>query len=325
MAAQFIADKHNGDVQQFHRDHDELPLTSKLLAKITKDYSLDVATLYFLIRNYNIPKNQSAQDQFNLYFQKILAGEPIDQLDNLKEYFIAFVPGFGYIDDTTTGADFARQRALIDQAGIGNKLIQIGEYDLVDQNAFIVTEELTKLCSVHPKILIVSASKGGLETAIALGRHMDPNIMGPLKAWLSVGGLLRGSPLADFHLVPPKSWMARFILWTKGKNMDMIHDLSYDRRSREFEQLDFPKHLQMLHYVAAPLATKIHKEIRSRHRSMIKGFGPNDGLTPLADEITENGIVVSELGLNHYFRDSEIDKKTFAMALVALDLINARN
>ena len=64
--------------------------------------------------------------------------------------------------------------------------------------------------------------------------------------------------------------------------------------------------------------TQVEKRIRS-HYCSISEFGPNDGITPLADEVTENGIVVTELGLDHYYKSPDIDKKTIALALMVAE------
>ena len=167
--------------------------------------------------------------------------------------------------------------------------------------------------------MLVSASKGGLETAIALGEKLEPDEISSVKSWVSVGGILRGSPIADSYLKAPKCWIAEFMLWTKGKNIDLVKDISYNKRTIQFEELKIPMHIKILHFVGTPLATKISKEIKNRYCSM-SDFGPNDGLTPIADEITEQGFVVTELGLDHYYRDDLIDKKTLALAYVAVKL-----
>lgn len=297
------------------------PLDTKILSEITEKYSADVATFYFLQKSYQDKENREAQDLYTTYFEEQPSSSYNKLLETLKEYIVVFVPGLAYKQDTTTGADFAKQRQLLTTYGINNKLIEIGEWDLADENANMIATSLKVLSEKYQNIILVSASKGGLETAIALGKILKPEETKSIKSWINVGGILRGSPIADNYLTFPKCWFAELMLWTKGKRINVVQDMSYKNRKKSFEQLQFPENIKIINFVGAPLATKIDKQIKSRYCSMII-LGPNDGLTPLVDETIKNGIVVSEVGLDHYFRDPDIDKKTFALALLAVKIQN---
>jgi uncharacterized protein YkvS len=297
------------------------PLDTKTLSELKASYSTDVATLYFVQRAYQNKANQVAQDLYSAYFDQQKSSINDIELKNLKEYCVVFVPGLAYKEDTTTGADFARQRRLLTSYGISNDLIEVGEWDLADDNANKIATYLKLLSEKYDKIMVVSASKGGLETGIALGKILKPEETKSIKAWINVGGILRGSPIADNYLCAPKCWFAGLMLWTKGKKMNIVEDMSYKKRKESFSALKFPENIKIINFVGAPLATKIEKEIKSRYCSMI-AMGPNDGLTPIADEVTDNGIIVSEIGLDHYFRDANIDKKTLALALMAVKIQN---
>ena len=309
------------NVLNLFSEYESKPLDTKTLSEIKEKYSTDVATFYFVQRAYQNENNKIAQDLYTSYFEKQSTNGVFQELQNLKEYFIAFVPGLAYKQDSTTGADFARQRRLLTSNGIPNELIEIEEWDLVEDNAIIIANYLKDLSIKHEKIIVVSASKGGLETAIALGKIFKSEETKNIKAWINVGGILRGSPIADDYLKAPKKWFAKFMLWTKGKKINIVEDMSYKKRKEIFNELKFPENIKIINFVGAPLATKIDKEIRSRYCAMIS-LGPNDGLTPLADEVTDNGIIISEIGLDHYFKDENIDKKTLALAMVAAKIQN---
>jgi hypothetical protein len=236
----------------------------------------------------------------------------------LKGHHVVFIPGLAYKEDTTTGADFACQRRLFSAFDISNELIETKEWGLSEDNTQIVADRIKVLSRNYNKIMLVSASKGSLETAVALGKILTPEETRSVTSWISVGGILRGSPIADNYLSTPKCWFAEMMLWMKGNKIDLVQDMSYKKRSEDFKSFVFPDHLRIIHFVGAPLSTEISKEIKGRYCSM-KELRPNDGITPIADEITENGIVISELGLDHYFRDNDIDKKTLALALVAIE------
>jgi capsular polysaccharide biosynthesis protein len=319
LAELMITNPQNSRVLNLFNSFQQKPLNTETLSEIANEYSADVATFYFVQKSYQNKKNKEAQDLYAIYFENQTSNNSKIELETLREYLVVFVPGLAYKQDTTTGADFARQRRLLNLNGINNELIEIGEWDLVDDNATLIANRLKVLSETNEKIIVVSASKGGLETAIALGKILKPEETKSIKSWINVGGILRGTPIADSYLKFPKSWFAHTMLWIKGKSINVVQDMSYKSRKESFEQLQFPENIKIINFVGTPLATKISKEIKSRYCSMIN-LGPNDGLTPLADETIKNSIVISEVGLDHYFRDQDIDKKTLALAMVAVKI-----
>ncbi len=298
--------------------YDNQKLDNTTIKHISKTFSLDVATLYTLNRLYQIPQNKAHQDTYLHYLDKLLAHQNLDELEILKTKYILFVPGFAYKEDTTTGADFARQRRLFTQMGVKNKLIETPQFGLSDDNAQIIANEIIAASKQDDEIMIVSASKGGLETAIALGKILDAKALQKVFSWVNVGGILNGSPIADDYLSAPKCWFAELMLWTKGQTIEVVKDISHDKRSKSFAALLFPKHIQIINFVGVPLTAQVHKRIKGQYCSIQKTFGPNDGLTTIPDEITPNGVVISELGLDHYFKDDAIDTKTLALACLAV-------
>ena len=298
--------------------YDNQELNNRLVAEISNKFSLDAATLYTVKRLYEIPNNKTNQNTYNQYLKTLKSNQFPSEISQLKDKYFLFIPGFAYKEDTTTGADFARQRRLMTQLGIQNKLIEVGEFALSEDNAKLIAAEIKEQSLLHKEIVLVSASKGGLETAIAVGKLMNEEELKNVSAWVSVGGILNGSPIADQYLKAPKCWFAEFMLWTKGHNIEVVRDISHERRQKDFQNLHFPKHLNIIHFVGVPLTSQVHDRIKGRYCSLHKEFGPNDGLTSITDELTTNGIVISELGLDHYFKDDDIDKKTLALACLTI-------
>ncbi|MFQ5995632.1 MAG: hypothetical protein ACE5K1_11125 [Acidiferrobacterales bacterium] len=231
---------------------------------------------------------------------------------------MTFVPGYAYEKDPTTGADFARQRRLLDHAGLQTVLIETDGLANVEDNARVVAEQIMRLAQRHRPIVLVSTSKAGAEVALALGRELTPQESRSVVAWISVGGILRGSPYADWVSKWPRNWAAGLVFWSQGLKPKVISNLTTTQRRPVFESLSFPDHILMVQWVGAPLSGHIKKYARHRYK-VIKKIGPNDGLTLLADEIIPGGVVITAVGLDHYYRDPEIDLKTFALANVVLE------
>lgn len=320
LAKDMLSNPESENVINLFSAYAEKPLNTATLAEISSKYSMDVSTLYFLEKAYQIKENKEAQDHYLNYFDQLNDLDYKLHLKPLQDYYIAFAPGLDYLD-TTNGGDFAKQRRLLTNAGVQNELILTKSWGFADENAEIVAKRLKELNSKYKNIIVVSASKGGLDVAIALGQILTNEDISSVKAWVSVGGILKGSPVADKFLHWPKCWVAEIGLLFVGQKISLIQDVSYERRSEEFTNFNFPVHIKRVHFVGAPLATQIHKRIKSNYCS-IKEFGPNDGITPLADEVSDGGIIVSELGFDHYYKHPEIDKKTIALALTVAKIHN---
>src|SRR5680860_1906370 len=126
-----------------------------------------------------------------------------------------------------------------------------------------------------------------------------------IKASMSIGGVLRGSKIADDHLKGAKGLFAKVASFFMGSGTEYIEDLSQEKSVLRHNSLKLPKDLLIMHYVGVPLSTQVYGDVKKNFIQLSK-IGPNDGLTTLTDELTPNGIVITELGLDHYFKDPKI-------------------
>lgn len=306
---------------------DREPLSNELLQHLTREFSVDLATLYFLDRTY--------RDDFNLRLQNAF----FDQLSSIRvaqrggkfnipreylEYLLVFVPGYAYQTRPETGADFARQRRLLGRAGFDTVLVETDELGNVEPNARIIADEIARLSREGRPIVLISASKGGAEAALALGRELPLQQSQAVVAWLSIGGLLRGSPYANWAWKWPRRWVASIVYRHRRLDPRVIPNLRTQIRRPVFEGLEFPEHILLLQFVGTPLSGHIKKHVRRRYK-IIKKIGPNDGLTLLLDEVISGSGVITDIGLDHYYRDPEIDLKTFALTMVMIEEARRRS
>jgi hypothetical protein len=295
------------------------PDDRKGFGHLARRLSTDLATLHFVARLYERPANRRAQDAFHANLRRLTdsrsgAAPP----ENYEAHVLAFVPGYAYRKDPTTGADFARQRLILRETGFRTLLIETEELGSVERNAALVAAGLTRLAEREDRIIVVSTSKGGPEVALALGEGISPETSRRVKAWISVGGLLRGSPYADRYLGWPRRWLAAIALAYEGLPAGIVPDMSTAVRAPVFDRLTIPAHILTLQYVGAPLSGQVPPWTLGRY-TVLSPHGPNDGLTLLSDELVAGGIVVTDLGLDHYYQDPAIDLKTIALAYVVLD------
>jgi hypothetical protein len=305
---------------------DPAPRDREGLEQLTQELSTDFATMHFVSKLYADPENRRLQDRYTAFIEQLkdpaYEPDPAD-VERYTAYKPVFVPGYAYRSNPANGANFAQQRELLAELEFAPMLIETEELGSVESNVAVIERELRELMRENERIVIVSTSKGGPETAMALSAlRNDPGI-GRVKAWISVGGLLRGSPYADRYLSGIKRFFARIMLKRRGQPPDILENLSTTVRRPSFEALNLPSNLLMLHYVAAPLSGQVPEETRGRYK-ILREQGPNDGLTLLADELVEGGLVVTELGLDHYFRAPDIDVRTVALTYAVLEEVERR-
>ena len=266
------------------------------------------------------------QNRFEAKFQQLCQQAPFSSQDSADtSYTIAFVPGYGYKMDQSTGSDFARQRELVRERRFDVRLIETDEVGTVEANARLITEALTELDSGPNGVVVVSTSKGGPEVALALGDPSTHEVLGTVRAWISVGGILRGSPYADHLGRHPLRWFITTIGALLRHPRGILENLSTEVRGLVMDGLILPPELLVLHYIGAPLENQIERSNRGRYDAL-KDLGPNDGLTLLADEILPDGIVITDIGLDHYFRHPQIDLITLALTQIVMEELElARN
>lgn len=328
LGKEISIDLDSGEAKEFLEDsekmnallkqYENVPLDNHLMAKIVKNHSFDSANIFLLSRLYGIKQNSISINSYYQYIMKLQqnsANENKLLLSKLHDYEILFVPGLAYKIDITTGADFSKQRNLLNKYGIKNSLIETGELGLADENANIIADKIKN--SPSKKIILVSASKGGLEASIALGKLLDIHSSKKIHSWINVGGILQGTYVAEDHCNFPKSIIPIVLLKLKGVSSELIGDIQYIKRSSSFKFLTFNKEIKIIHYIGVPFRSQVKENIESNFKTLA-ALGPNDGLTTVTDSIAPPGIVIPEIGLDHYFKDIDIDKKTIALALLAV-------
>jgi hypothetical protein len=201
--------------------------------------------------------------------------------------------------DPTTGADFAKQLDAFSKVGMAAELVPTLQDGTIEENAALIAERLRAAAKSHPaeRLIVVSGSKGGPETALALGSLLSAEESAHVKAWVSIGGILRGSPVADSACRWPSSWLVGGIFALKGLNVRSVGSMFTPASLQRFDGLRLPPHLLVVSYVGVPLSGQVSPEVASRYREIGKTLGPNDGLTPLVDELVPGGLAVVEMGV----------------------------
>lgn len=295
----------NEVVRDFFALHKSLKINTENLMKMSQDYSVDVATLFYINKIFSKPENKEIQ----LYFQEILKTSDFSKMKlikNLQNYHVVFIPAFGY-NFKNNGGNFTKQRKLLDSLGFSNEMIYFNEFGLVEENANFIYEQLKLISKKHDNIIIVSISKGGLDFLYSLDKMAKSQEDLNVKVWLSVGGITKGTPVADYWNQPlRRTFMTcgAFFLWKRINVSRMLCDLSYIHRSQRYNHISINEKIKIYHYISVPMGL-----VEQNKRVPF----PNDGFSPLADISTPGSVEFLEIGANHFLKNIDLNSRFLAI------------
>jgi hypothetical protein len=291
------------------------------LQAATQRYSIDLATLLFARSILARPENAELQAIFTAELER-LRGQPAPASSiRASDPTVLFVPGFLYRVHAETGGDFAIPRRYLTALGIANRLIETDEAGSVEDNAGQIAATLRTV--EDDRVLIVSASKGGPEVALALGRLLEPDETRSVVGWINIGGLLGGSPLADQAHRPSRRWLVRAALWWSNLKVDGVRSLRTFESRRRLAELSLPPNLPIINLVPVPLSGDVSKQAAGSYRKL-RRLGPNDGLALLADQILPGSRTLLRLGDDHFLTRQDPRVLTLALLRTARHVIETR-
>jgi hypothetical protein len=306
-------------IRSIHSKYDSAPLDWITIKNVSAETSADFGAIYFARRLQMDSESSRFQNEFQRQYECIKSSCPDTRILRplYSKYKMLVIGGLHYKSNKTTGADLAGPRKYLAQNGFEVELLDVDEDGIVEENAATIAQRIRSETG-EKKILLVSASKGGLDVAYALGKLLTPDESIKVKGWVSIGGILQGTFLADDAVKIPKWWAARLVLWWEGVDAKCVRGMTTDESRRRFRSLVFPKHILMVSYIGAPLSGQLAKDVVGRYTEL-RNYGPSDGLTLLPDALIPDGKAVLEWGLDHYFRDPDIHLKALALANVIVE------
>jgi hypothetical protein len=283
-----------------------------------------VATLFFMEAVSAHDSSRSIQRDYADVLDHLMRTGEDPALDlSGSRLTVAFAPGWFYeTHGSETGADFRRQLEQLARLGVPGELIKTDENGPVESNAEIIAEALRRLQREGREVLVVSGSKSGAEVAVAVGDVLAPEETTGVLAWLSIGGVHRGSPFADWALNPTVCWISNLHLGLQGFDLEGARSLQTNRRRERFAKLKFPEHLLLVSYVPVPVSGDISNRGAFGY-SRMRHLGPNDGLTMLVDQLLPGGLTIVEPGVDHFFEHPDREVRSLALLEVLLKRVGA--
>jgi hypothetical protein len=285
------------------------------LAQLSARFSPDFASLYLAQRLAQEKVSRPIRALFERELAAIRRARTTADRQPPTRYSLLFVPGWDYAHTAAiTGADFARPRRLLASVGFDNRLIEVPSNGSVETNAAAVARTLRDYAGSGRKLIVVSTSSAGPAVAQALGEILADENLCHVHAWLNIGGLLRGTAIADHYMRWPRRWWSRLYAWLQGWPWEAIESMSVAPSRERFARLRLPAHVLTINYVGIALSGSVTSLARDNY-TVLRSGGPNDGLTYAVDALVPDTATIVALGRDHYLaEDPELDLKTLALA-----------
>jgi len=283
------------------------------LRELSQEVSLDFAALSFARAMSADRMSRALQASYHRFLQDgVGAAEQSFGRPGVFPYTVLFAPSWMYRSHPETGADFAAQRRLLDRLGIANRLIASRQDASVEDNAAAIAGAVRAAKRDGKSVVVVSASKSGAESALALSSVLAPEETTPVVAWINIVGALGGSPLADTALHPPTSWVARSVFWLRGWDWAGMTSMATEASRQRLRGARIPESIAVVNVVAVPLSGTVGATVWFGYK-VLRRYGPNDGAVLLADSVWPGGVNIVTIGPDHLFAPRDDDAHSLAM------------
>jgi len=238
-----------------------------------------------------------------------------------SEASLVIVPGAFYRENPGSGADGRLLREQAERLGCPVEILPIASTGSIRENGRIICDQLAERSKGSERpVLLASLSKGGADVKAALAVPGAEQAFKNVAAWISLCGILDGTPMADWLLSrAPGAVLIRLFERLRGHNRDFLHDLRYGAgRPLDFA-LRLPPHVRLISIVGFPLREHLTRAVARRCHRRLTALGPNDGALVLADVCALPGLVYPLWGADHYLQPKEDVRALVAALLQDLD------
>jgi hypothetical protein len=238
---------------------------------------------------------------------------------------LVIAPGAFYREHPQTGADGSNLRRIATELGCRTHIIPTHSVGSALDNGQIINEWLRN--SDGEKVILCSLSKGGADVKMALAQPESAAAFRNVSAWINVGGITNGSPMATWILDRPiLSQIYRALFWLRGQNFRFVHNIARRPNSPLGFKLSVPPRLKVLHVLGFPLEHHLLTQPTHRWHRRLSRYGPNDGATILLDSCHLPGLVLPVWGADHYLTTPHTPEELFTALLHYLgDELNLRS
>ncbi len=214
---------------------------------------------------------------------------------------LAIVPGASYQETPRTGADGRFVREQAERMGCPSHRVPLATTGTVRENARILCDWL--MGQPEGPVILVSVSKGGSDVKVALAEPDAGPAFRNVVAWISLCGILDGTPLIDWLLSrSPGAGAVRLYYRLRGRSLEFLEDLRYRSGGPLDRPLRLPPHIRLISVVGFPLREHLTRRSSRNCHQRLAPLGPNDGALVLADVCALPGLIYPVWGADHYLQ-----------------------
>lgn len=215
---------------------------------------------------------------------------------------VGVVPGAFYREKPFTGADGQRLLRLVEQCGYRAERVPLPSLGTMRANAL----QLDAWIADHSKdmIVLISLSKGSADVLTALTNPFSAARYARVVAWISLSGILQGSPIVNWlQSRPLRHWAVRVWTWWQGYDFRAITELARTETRLIAHSEHLPTSLKIAHVVGLPRIADLSCPLARRVVRRAAKLGPNDGGgIVLTDVLSWPGLIYPAYGADHYLQ-----------------------
>jgi hypothetical protein len=283
-------------------------LDPETLCQISRTRGIDFATALL----YDTIRKSPEHGPFIARMEELLHDQLANRCD--LDAALAVAPGAFYREHPETGADGKALCRMAAAMGCRTKLIPTESVGSAMVNGRVMCDWLLR--ESKEKTILCSLSKGGADVKMALAEPDAAAAFRNVVAWLNVGGITAGSPMATW-LVERRllALVYQAIFWWRGQEFAFVRELV----RRPGSTLDFkvcvPPHIKVIHVLGFPLEDHVRRRPSGRWHRRLSCYGPNDGATVLADHWNLPGLIFPLWGEDHYLNTQQSPERLFKALL----------
>jgi hypothetical protein len=215
---------------------------------------------------------------------------------------VVVMPGAFAREYPHTGADGSRVFELAQHLGWPAERVEIPSLSPMAGNAAALARVLAR--DRNRPTIVVSLSKGGADVRAALERPRSAEEWRGVRAWVSLSGIVAGTPLVDWLRARPlRCCGVRALLRLRRQRFATVDELRRGPGSPLARPLVPPPGLRVIHVAAFPRQKHLGDAWARRGHARLAPLGPNDGGgILLADVARLPGDLYPVWGADHYLR-----------------------
>ena len=296
-------------------------INKKYLKKLSKEKGLAYATAVFFQRVTQEKGNQEYLLNMKTLSERINKEGVLKFKKENSGLLLVMVPGMWYDNNAAIGGDGIYIRQAAKRLGMDEVLLKVKPDGTLSENGMFICNWLGNYKG-NKKIILSSISKGASDIKRAMqlcqGQDFFKNVIG----WLNVGGINRGSPGVD--MVENNClyrWRADYFFSKNKYSSKAFYELGVNKKSPLQEDLIIPPHMKVVNVIATPIWRHVTVRAEEAYKTLAE-YGPNDGLTVLADSYMPGAVNLSLWGTDHYFAIPE--KRNVLLYAAFLDFMGEK-